>query len=362
MDFAEPAENRYRFKLEGFDEDWVDLGNRRRATYTDLDAGSYVLRVEAANSEGVWSESDFALPVYVAPAPWQTWWAYLGYVALAAGTVLAFWLAHRNRINREEEYSRRLETEVHSRTEALIDRNKQLSVLNKALQESSLSDPLTGLRNRRFVFEEVSRDLEVVRRRVEKERLGIDVSDITDLVFMMIDLDNFKPINDTYGHAAGDEMLLQLRDVLLDICRGSDHVIRWGGDEFVVITKQTLPEETERLAERIRSSISSRNFTLGDGQIVRTTCSIGFAAYPLFRTGTDQSSLDQIINLADGLMYEAKKRRNAWVGMLGPNSATASFEPVEDSAEPSSLLFGARRAGNLRTLNRKTVLKAASAS
>ncbi|NNL62488.1 MAG: diguanylate cyclase [Woeseiaceae bacterium] len=351
MDFAAPADNRYQYKLEGFDKDWIDLGNRRRATYTHLHAGSYLLRVKAANSEGVWSESDFSLPVTVAPAPWRTWWAYLGYLALAVNVVLGLWFGHRRRIDREEEYSHRLEFEVHSRTEALMDRNKQLSVLNRALQESSLSDPLTGLRNRRFVFEEVSRDLAVAQRRLQNEQLGIDVSEMSDLVFMMIDLDHFKPINDTYGHAAGDDMLLQLRDVLLDICRRTDHVIRWGGDEFVVIAKQTQPGEAEQLAEIIRSTIADRNFVLGDGQIVRTTCSIGFAAYPLFRSGADQSNLDQIISLADGLMYEAKKRRNAWVGMLGPNDAMASFEPEQDSIEPHSLLFRTRRAGNFRTFS-----------
>lgn len=72
---------------------------------------------------------------------------------------------------------------------------------------------------------------------------------------MMIDLDHFKPINDTYGHAAGDQMLLEVRDVLLGTCRRSDHVIRWGGDEFVVIAKQTNPGESEALAERIRSDV-----------------------------------------------------------------------------------------------------------
>lgn len=164
---------------------------------------------------------------------------------------------------------------------------------------------------------------------------------------MMIDLDNFKPINDTYGHAAGDQMLIELRDVLLGICRRSDFVIRWGGDEFVVIAKQTKPEEAEALAERIRSSVAEHNFTLSDGQIVRTTCSIGFAAYPLFRAQTDESSLDQIISLADGLMYEAKKERNAWVGMLGPSEASTSFDFDTDNIESTSLLFRARRSGNL---------------
>ncbi len=353
MDFAAPAKNRYQYKLEGFDNDWVDLGNRRRATYTDLDAGSYLLRVKAANSEGIWSEADFSLPVTVAAAPWLTWWAYLGYLALAVHVVLGFWLGHRRRIEREELYSRRLEDDVNTRTVELLDRNKQLSVLNKALQESSLSDPLTGLRNRRFVFEEVSRDFDVMQRRVNSERLGIDTSDMSELVFMMIDLDHFKPINDTYGHAAGDEMLLQLRDVLLGICGSSDHVIRWGGDEFVVIAKQRNPDEAEQLAERIRSSIASSNFKLGDGQIVGTTCSIGFAAYPLFRASSDESNLDQIICLADGLMYEAKKRRNAWVGMLGPNEATASFAPEKDAIDSTSFLFRARREGNLRTYSRE---------
>jgi len=347
MDFVAPEQNRYMYKLEGFDKDWIDLGNRRRVTYTDLDDGNYLLRVKAANSEGVWNEAGFALPIRVTAAPWDTWWAYLGYVAVFVQLVVGLWLGHRRKVRREEEYSHRLEREVESRTEKLLDKNQQLRVLNQALQESSLSDPLTGLRNRRFVFEEVSRDLDVIQRRLGNERDGVDKHNVSELVFMMIDLDNFKPINDTYGHAAGDQMLLQLRDVLLGICRRSDFVIRWGGDEFVVIAKQTRPEEAEQLAERIRSRVASSNFTLSDGQIVRTTCSIGFAAYPLFRAQADESSLDQIISLADGLMYEAKKNRNAWVGMLGPSEATTSFDLDHDKIESTSLLFRARRAGRL---------------
>jgi len=135
------------------------------------------------------------------------------------------------------------------------------------------------------------------------------------------------------------------------MCRRSDHVIRWGGDEFVVIAKQTRPDEAEWLAERIRSGIADNNFKLGDGQIVRTTCSIGFAAYPLLCSSADESDLDQIISVADGLMYEAKKRRNAWVGMIGPSDAAASFDPEEGTIESTSMLFRARRAGNLRTFS-----------
>jgi len=351
LDFASPADNQYAYKLEGFDKDWISLGNERRVTYTNLDAGNYLLRVKAANSAGVWNESGYTLPIRVAAAPWATWWAYLAYVGLVVQAVVFFWLAHKRKIRREEEYSRRLEHEVDSRTVQLTDRNNQLKLLNQALQESSLSDPLTGLRNRRFVFEEVSRDLEVVKRRIDNEQQGINTNDSVDLIFMMIDLDNFKPINDTYGHAAGDEMLLQVRDVLLGTCRRSDFVIRWGGDEFLVIAKQTRPDESEALAERIRSTVASTNFSLGDGQIVRTTCSIGFAAYPLFRAQLDESGLDQIIGLADGLMYEAKKKRDAWAGMFTPSEASTSFIVEDGELEPTSLLFRAKRAGKLLTHN-----------
>lgn len=347
LDFAAPEANRYMYKLEGFDKEWIDLGSRRRITYTDLDDGNYLLRVRAANSDGVWNDTGIAVPVHVTPALWDTWWAYLGYLAMFVQLVALCWYGHKTRIRREEEYSSRLEKAVAERTDKLRESNEQLTRLNKALQESSLSDPLTGLRNRRFVFEEISRDFDVIRRKNSDDHAGVDRTAHADLVFMMIDLDNFKPINDTYGHAAGDQMLIEVRDVLLGTCRRSDYVVRWGGDEFVVIAKQTDPGECEALAERIRSRIAQHNFVLPEGQIVRTTCSIGFSAYPLFRASADESSLDQIIGVADALMYEAKKQRNAWAGMFAPNEASTSFAVADSSVDPTSVLFRARRAGML---------------
>jgi diguanylate cyclase (GGDEF)-like protein len=347
LDYTASEQNQYRYKLEGFDKEWIELGHRRRATYTDLNDGQYLLRVQAANSDGVWNEAGFAIPVRVSPAPWDTWWAYLGYAAMTVQLGVFLWLWHRRRVRREEEYSSRLENEVRERTGRLLESNRKLKELNQSLQESSLSDPLTGLRNRRFVFEEVSRDLDVVRRKLNDQDQGHNPKDTSDLVFMMIDLDNFKPINDTYGHAAGDQMLLDVRDVLLGTCRKSDFVVRWGGDEFVVIAKQAKPGESEALAERIRSKIAERNFMLADGQIVRTTCSIGFAAFPLFRGQAEDADLDQVLTLADSLMYEAKRHRNAWAGILSPSDASTSFAFDHEAIEPSSILYRAKRAGRL---------------
>lgn len=347
LDFTASDRNRYQYMLEGRDEQWVDLGYNRRITYTDLNDGLYELRVRAANSDGVWSENGLTLPIRVSPAPWDTWWAYLIYALAAVAASVALFNFHRNRMAREAAYSRRLEEEVQQRTEKLVESNSALESMNGKLQESSLSDPLTGLRNRRFVFEEISRDIEAIQRRYNESDVDTFKADASELVFMMIDLDHFKPINDTYGHAAGDAMLLAIRDLLLDICRRSDSVVRWGGDEFVIIAKQSKPEESEALAERIRSAIETHQFDIGEGIVARTTCSIGFVAYPLFHRQQETSSLDHMISVADGLMYEAKRQRNAWVGMLSPDSAVTSENFDHKAVEATSLLFRARRAQNV---------------
>ncbi|MEM9173109.1 MAG: two-component regulator propeller domain-containing protein [Pseudomonadota bacterium] len=347
LDFASPAENQYQYRLEGLDDAWVSLGSQRRITYTDLAKGDYTLHVRASNHDGVWNETGIRIPVIVNPAPWNTTAAHVFYVAASALLIFVLWMGHRNRLAREEAYSRRLESEVSARTEMLSESNRQLQTLNTKLQESSLSDPLTGLRNRRFVFEEVARDLEGVQRRFNTNLQNGKPSEHSELVFMMIDMDNFKPINDTYGHAAGDTMLLEFRDVLQSICRRNDYLIRWGGDEFVVIARQDSPEESSALAERIRATVDARHFSLGDGQVARTTCSIGFVAYPLFRANAEETNLDHIIGIADSLMYEAKRQRNAWVGMLRADEAITSENFDHDAIESTSLLFRARRAQNL---------------
>jgi signal transduction histidine kinase/ligand-binding sensor domain-containing protein/CheY-like chemotaxis protein len=100
LDYTAPDKNRYMAMLEGFDEDWVDMGTRRRVSYTNLDPGGYTLRVRGANNDGVWNEEGLALHIRVAPPIWQTWWAYILYVAAVGGVFLAVVSAQRRRIQR----------------------------------------------------------------------------------------------------------------------------------------------------------------------------------------------------------------------------------------------------------------------
>jgi diguanylate cyclase (GGDEF)-like protein len=351
LDYAAPQKNRYAYRLEGFDRDWVELGSLRRVTYTNLQPGRYRLRVRAANNDGVWNEAGLSLPVRVEAAPWRRWWAYLIYGLAFGSSLLIFARGQQARAKREAEYARRLEDEVQRRTLELAARNTDLEEVNRKLAEASLTDSLTGLRNRRFLFEHVSKDADLVRRRYMALKQG-DEARTFDLSFVMIDLDCFKAINDTCGHAAGDLVLLGVRSVLEKTCRAADVLIRWGGDEFLLVGRDNDPEQVSGLAERIRSEIEATTFEIGEGRVARTTCSVGYACYPFLRSEPELFGWEDMLSLADAALYAAKSKRNAWVGYL----STMQAPPAELTRAGRLDAEGLLEAGALRTVSSESDL------
>jgi len=164
LDFTAPQRNRYAYKLDGFDQDWVQLGNSRRATYTSLPPGSYVFRVRGTNNDEIWNETGAQLAVEVFPPPWKTWWAYSLYALVLFGVVLRYTHIQAEKLRREAEYSRKLEEEVRERTQEIATRNTELQEVNGKLEQASLTDSLTGLRNRRYLMTEVDKSIALVER------------------------------------------------------------------------------------------------------------------------------------------------------------------------------------------------------
>ena len=103
LDYTAPEKNRYMYRLEGFDQDWVDLGHLRRATYTNLDPGNYTFRVKASNNDGVWNDNGIALSIRAAPPPWQTWWAYGFYTLVASCLLYAYSRGQARKLERAAE-------------------------------------------------------------------------------------------------------------------------------------------------------------------------------------------------------------------------------------------------------------------
>lgn len=203
-------------------------------------------------------------------------------------------------------------------------RTAELERACRALEEASLTDPLTGLRNRRFLLQELEADIALVLRRYDGwlNGGGSVPEPNMDMVFFMIDIDHFKAVNDRYGHASGDLVLSQMVLRLREVFRESDYLIRWGGEEFLVVARATDRADAGRLAERIRAAVAARGFALEDGTCLSKTCSVGFACFPFVPALPRLLSWTQVVELADRALYYSKHGgRNAWNGIVAADSA-----------------------------------------
>jgi diguanylate cyclase (GGDEF)-like protein len=123
----------------------------------------------------------------------------------------------------------------------------------------------------------------------------------TQLTVMFLDLDNFKSVNDTYGHVVGSGVLRELGGILKRSLQEMDVVIRYGGDEYTIVLVETGPDIAQRVGERIRKQIESHPFLQSEGCHIQITASIGFASYP-----EDTNSMQELLSMADRAMYVGK--------------------------------------------------------
>ena len=191
--------------------------------------------------------------------------------------------------------------------------NRELRRTNVVLEEASLTDPLTGLRNRRYVSATIDGDVQ------QTLRAHTDARDphTRDLVFYLIDADNFKEVNDRYGHDVGDKVLIEMARRLSSSIRHSDVLVRWGGEEFLIVSRYTDRKEAELLAQRVLAAVADTPFVIGPaGDKMHRTCSMGWAAFPWFLENPRAVSYEEVLTLADRGLNRAKQAgRNRAVGM-----------------------------------------------
>jgi diguanylate cyclase (GGDEF)-like protein len=187
-------------------------------------------------------------------------------------------------IKKNQEYESSLEELVKSRTQELEqNQQKLLDMANK--------DPMTNLYNRRY-FHDISVTLFKLAAR-EK----------SDLSVLMIDIDRFKTINDIYGHMIGDIVIKKLADILLDLTRHSDVVIRFGGEEFVILLPNTNTSGASLIATKIRKTIETLEIEIENHDILKFTISIGIGLCDHI----NDTNIDNSIHRADEALYEAKR-------------------------------------------------------
>jgi diguanylate cyclase (GGDEF)-like protein len=159
-------------------------------------------------------------------------------------------------------------------------------------QESALTDGLTGLPNPRYLHSFFDQE------RSRAERYGYPI------VLMMMDLDGFKQVNDTFGHQIGNEVLRQVAQIIRGKLRSGDILCRYAGDEFIALLHQATPASIRELKRRLQFAVDNFAYEVRPGQIARLGLSVGHATF-----GEDGRSLEELIEAADRRMYQDKASR-----------------------------------------------------
>jgi len=176
----------------------------------------------------------------------------------------------------------------------------------KRFEKLSKTDMLTGLNNRSYLEHNI-------RKYIDSAVLSNRSEDTKKVAIYLFDIDNFKMINDTYGHEVGDQVLVEFSRRVKSVRRESDILARWGGEEFLLVAKLDDLDDYHGLAERIRTVVSEEEFDLPSGLKVKVSCSVGGAIYPYSPYGDAGVHWNKLIQLADLAMYYGKQHgRNCW--------------------------------------------------
>jgi diguanylate cyclase (GGDEF)-like protein len=298
LDYRHAEANRYSYRLENFETKWRSGGSDAAAVYTNLDAGDYVLRIRAANAEGVWTEHGLSLPIHIRPPWWETLVFRFGLFLLITTITATIVVARVAMLKRGQRELGRL---VDERTGQLVEANRRLEQLAR-------TDGLTGLSNYRSFTETL--EGEWARNRREGRPLSV----------AMVDVDRFKAYNDTFGHRAGDEALRRVAGAIGGLGkREGDIVARYGGDEFAMVLVGSDRHGAVRLAERARAAVEELELLEAGSTLEKMTLSIGVAT----TVPSPVMTTEDLLRAADQALYEAKRRgRNCVVArVLVPSPA-----------------------------------------
>jgi diguanylate cyclase (GGDEF)-like protein len=289
--YDQPREVRYRYRLLGFNRDWQDARERRFASYTNLPPGEYRFEVEATSRFGRRSEASRSLAVVSIPSWWETEWfralllvAVLAVVGGAVGWRIADLRAQR----------RTLQQQVVERTRELSAQRDELERVNAELAALSTRDPLTGLPNRRSL-------LTALQQAIAQARAGGGA-----LTVAVADLDHFKRINDSHGHAVGDQALIHLASLWPPSLPPGAMLGRYGGEEFLILMPAHDAAMAAALVDRLLQRLRATPVP-GVAPELRLSASVGIAQLD------DSDSLESLINRADAALYVAKREgRDCW--------------------------------------------------
>ncbi|OUS32262.1 diguanylate cyclase [Thalassotalea sp. 42_200_T64] len=302
LNYSDPESTRYKYRLLGFDDEWIDAGKLKRASYTNLPAGNYTLQIIAGNSDSVWSEPGYSIDISVNPAPWNTWWAYVLYVIFIAFAVLSYTRLINRKLVIEQQQKLLLKRQVIEKTKDYAQKNTELEHANNQLEKAATVDKVTGVKSRRYLDIYIEQTSQLMNQ-IHQNILPVQRSILPRLYLLMIHIS--KP--DTIRNS----QLINLTDLLLYSRNPDDLVIRWSEDTFAIIGF-----EKDNNAGELAARLASRFDSIFEPQ---QDVNQAYSFYPFNREQPMDLSWDQVSVMVElGLNIVSKQPSLTWLGLCSP--------------------------------------------
>ncbi len=319
IDYYAPTSIEFRYRLTGLDNDWRYANTRREAIYTNLPPGAFLFQLEAKRQGEGWQKAQRTEYSFVVPRRFDETIYFR--LLITSSFILLFYLVFWVFRKQERRKQTALESLITERTGELRHANDKLNQVNSQLKLMSHSDELTGLRSRRFLFDQLPKDIEHFQRNSQSLQ-----AQGKSLVLLIINFDNFSRINDAYGPIGGDSCLQQMAALLNSRTQGSDYVARWSGDEFLLLLRDFKRTAIDSYVAQLCKAIADHTFKLPSGDSINLTASIGFSFYPLPLLGGQVIGWETSVNLADIALHQVKKRGGDGVANITFDEQLDAFE------------------------------------
>lgn len=309
LDYIDPSSTKYRYRLQGFDNQWINAGALNRATYTNLPAGDYSFEVIAGNNDNVWSDPGLQLSFSVHPAPWNTWYAYLLYAFMTALSLLAYSRQVNRKLLIEQQQKVQLKQEVEEKTQEFQLKNVELEQANKQLENAATTDKITGVKSRRYLdiyIEQATRLMAQIHHNI----LPVQRSILPRLYLLMVRIRDTSDVTSS--------QLVNLTDLLLYSRNPDDLVIRWSEDTFAVIGY-----EKEQNARELANRLVGRFGSIFEGA---SEVDMAFSFYPFNFEQPMSLTWDHVSVLTEfGLKQVSLAHELKWVGLHGPKEQPFNY-------------------------------------
>ncbi|MFZ6720310.1 ligand-binding sensor domain-containing protein [Undibacterium sp. Ji49W] len=290
LNFRNRGALEFNYRLGGLEKNWSTSATPK-VRYTALEPGNYRFEYFVSNSDAQQASAIKYLELSIQPPWWKTMWFYM---LMGTAFLILVFVIHTYRL-------RKL-TELQAKTEAIVkERTRELELSREELKIRALRDGLTSAWNRSAMLE----ILEMELGKAERQK--------TPLLLVLLDLDHFKRINDTYGHPAGDAVLIEVVRRLNVTVRQYDAVGRYGGEEFLIILPGLDLVHGKGLVERLLQSIREEQIAIGEQQSINVTGSFGVIAFDSQKPMT----ATELISHADQALYRSKQQGRDRVEYVG---------------------------------------------